>query len=100
MRVNKYKEQLSNFSPWLAQYHWYGGENVIELPGQHTGNIQPNPNNTIKIVKFHETVTIYKSLRMPIKLIADCSDGIARSFLIKYVLILNQFIRSSISILH
>lgn len=75
-------EKLESFSPWLAKYHWYGGDNYIELPGQYTGNASPN--NTIKIVKFHETVKIFRSLRRPIKISFDCSDGKSRSFLVKY----------------
>ncbi|XP_055310881.1 DNA-dependent protein kinase catalytic subunit-like [Sitodiplosis mosellana] len=77
-------DDLNHFSPYLAQYHWTGGDNFIELPGQHTGNVAPTPSNTLKIVKFHEKVTVYKSLRRPIKMNFDCDDGKSYSFLVKY----------------
>lgn len=76
-------DKLESLSPWLAQYHWYGGENYIELPGKYTGYAPPN-NNTLKIVKFHDTVSILHSLRRPVKISVTCSDGKSHSFLIKY----------------
>lgn len=79
MKYNK-EDKLSDFSPWLAQYHWYGGDNFIELPG-HTS---ANPNNLLKIVKFHDNVSVYSSLRRPIKISCICSDGKSYSFLVKY----------------
>lgn len=78
------KGYTETLSPWLARYHWYGGDNYIELPGQYTGKVAPNANNILKIVKFHEKVSIYHSLRRPIKLTAICSDGKSYSFLVKY----------------
>lgn len=86
LRKEKYRgtETLNAFSPWLAKYHWYGGENAIELPGQHIGNVPPNPSNTLKIVKFEEKVSIFHSLRRPIKISCVCSDGKTYSFLVKY----------------
>lgn len=78
------KENLAVLSPWLARYHWYGGDNFIELPGQYTGKIAPNDNNILKIVKFHDRVSIFHSLRRPIKITAICSDGKSYSFLVKY----------------
>lgn len=79
------KDFINTLSPWLAQYHWYGGDNdYIELPGQYTGKVPPNAQNTLKIVKFHEDVEIFCSLRRPIKITAVCSDGKSYSFLVKY----------------
>lgn len=75
---------LSDLSPWMAKYHWYGGENFIELPGQHNGTAPPNPINTLKIVKFHENAMIFSSLRRPIKISVLCSDGKTYSLLAKY----------------
>lgn len=81
---HKSVEKLSIFSPWLAQYHWYGCDNFIEFPGQHKNDTPPNPNTSLKIVKFLENVSICHSLRKPIKISAICSDGSIRSFLVKY----------------
>lgn len=76
---------LDTLSPWLAQYHWHGGDNdFIELPGQFTGNVEPNDKNTLKIVKFHEMVSIFHSLRCPIRISCTCSNGKSYSFLVKY----------------
>lgn len=54
------------------------------MPGQYTGNAPPNPSNILKIVKFHEKVQIFASLRRPIKITAICSDGKTYSFIVKY----------------
>lgn len=81
---NKAVEKLNIFSPWLAQYHWHGCDNFIEFPGHHKNDSPPNPNTSLKIVKFMENVTICHSLRKPIKISAICSDGSTRSFLVKY----------------
>lgn len=78
------KVKLSDLSPWMANYHWYGGENFIELPGQHNGTAPPNPSNTLKIVKFYEDARIFPSLRKPIKISVLCSDGKTYSLLAKY----------------
>lgn len=79
------KETLSTFSPMLSQHHWYGSmDNYIELPGQYTGNSPPNPSTSLKIVKFNEEITIFQSLRIPIKISCICSDGKSYSFIAKY----------------
>ncbi|XP_031631692.1 DNA-dependent protein kinase catalytic subunit-like [Contarinia nasturtii] len=76
--------ELSCFSEWLKEYHWYGGNDFIELPGQYTGNAPPNPNNILKIVKFNERVQVFSSLRCPIKMSAVCSDGKTYNLIVKY----------------
>lgn len=83
-RADELRDWMVALSPWLARYHWYGGDNFIELPGQYTGNVAPNANNILKIVKFREEVSIYRSLRRPIKITAICSNGKSYSFLVKY----------------
>lgn len=78
------KDQLNLFSWWLAQYHWHGSGDFIELPGQYTGNMPPDASTSIKIVKFNDSVSIIHSLRKPIKITAVCSDGQSYSFILKY----------------
>lgn len=69
----------------LSNFHWYGSmDNHIELPGQYTGQAPPNPDTSLKIVKFDEEVPIIKSLRMPIKISCICSDGKSYSFIAKH----------------
>lgn len=81
----KSKEKLSSLNLKLSQYHWYGSmERFLELPGQYTGDAQPNTSTSLKIVKFHEEVSILMSLRMPFKITCTCSDGKLYSFLVKY----------------
>lgn len=76
--------RLNIYCPWLAQYHWFGSADFIELPGQYNGNTSPNADNCLKIVKFNENISICQSLRKPIKITAICSDGKSYSFLVKY----------------
>lgn len=81
---SKADEKLAMFCPWLAQYHWYGCDKFIELPGQYTGSLPPNASTSLKIVKFNPSVSILHSLRKPIKFSMICSNGKSYSFLLKY----------------
>lgn len=69
--------------PWFQQYHWYGGDEYIELPGQYDANFRPNDKH-LKIVKFERTIRVFRSLRKPIKLTALGTDGKLHSYIIKY----------------
>lgn len=76
--------ELARYSPWLTKFQWCGEENHLELPGQYTGDSCPNVSDNIKIVKFDDKITIFTSLRMPIKLKIYCSNGRSYTFLVKY----------------
>lgn len=77
-------ENIANLCPWLAAYHWHGGDDFIEMLGQYTGQSKPNLSRTLKIVKFIGRVTIFHSQRRPIKITVLCSDGKEYSFIVKY----------------
>lgn len=78
-------EKLMTLCPMLSQHHWYGSmDKSIELPGQYTENVPPNPSTSLKIVKFNEEISIIRSLRKPIKISCTCSDGKTYSFIAKY----------------
>lgn len=72
------------FCRWLKDFHWDGGADYIELPGQYNSNMKPNMDERLKIIKFHSNVTSMQSLRKPIKLDVLCSNGKRYSFLVKY----------------
>lgn len=69
--------------PWFHQYHWYGGNECIELPGQYDANYRPIDKH-LKIVKFERKIRVFKSLRKPIQLTVLATDGKLHSYLIKY----------------
>lgn len=71
------------FDKWLKDFHWDGGADYLELPGQYNSNMAPNMDQRLKIIKFHSKVTSMDSLRKPIKLDVLCSNGKSYSFLVK-----------------
>ncbi|KAG4079582.1 hypothetical protein HA402_014371 [Bradysia odoriphaga] len=76
--------ELARYSPYLAKFQWCGEDNHLELPGQYTGNSCPIVSEHIKIIKFDEKMTIFKSMRMPIKIKIYCSNGKTYPYLVKY----------------
>ncbi|XP_037038023.1 DNA-dependent protein kinase catalytic subunit-like isoform X2 [Bradysia coprophila] len=76
--------ELVRYSPYLAKFQWCGEDNLLELPGQYTGNNCPNTSEHIKIIKFDEKITIFKSMRMPIRINIYCSNGKTYPYLVKY----------------
>lgn len=85
MKAVQYENtDLVRYSPWLTKFQWCGEENYLELPGQYTGDTCPNLSDHIKIIKFDEKITIFTSLRMPIKIKIYCSNGKSYPFLVKY----------------
>lgn len=86
-KLGKSDSQIWNieiFCQWLKDFHWDGGADYIELPGQYNSNMKPNMDQRLKIIKFHSKVTSMQSLRKPIKLDVLCSDGMSYSFLVKF----------------
>lgn len=76
--------KLKFLSPLLENFQWCGEEDYVELPGQYNGNSRPNPENHVKLVKFSESILIFKTLRFPIKTTMLGDDGKQYSFVIKY----------------
>lgn len=78
--VNK----IDSLCPWLERFHWYHGNESIELPGQYNADTAPNLDSHVKIVRFERQINVLHSLRCPIKFTVLCSDGKLYSFLVKY----------------
>lgn len=78
------KHTLKSFSPWLSSFHWCGDEDdYLEVPGQYGGDQRPFVSDHVRIVKFSESIQIFSTLRMPIKLTMHGNDGRTYSFLVK-----------------
>lgn len=69
---------------WLNRCHWYGDEIFLELPGQYTGEHKPIIENHVKIMKFGDKITVFQSLRKPVKITVHGSNGKTYDFLCKY----------------
>lgn len=76
--------KLKYLSPLLDSFQWCGEEDYFEIPGQYTGNFRPNPEHHVKLVKFSETIIIFKTLRFPIKTTMLGDNGKQYSFVVKY----------------
>ncbi|XP_062561141.1 DNA-dependent protein kinase catalytic subunit-like [Armigeres subalbatus] len=76
--------ELNNYSPWLAGYHFSQREEMLELPGQYNVDYKPNVCNHVKIVKVCTELELYITLRNPIRIRINGSDGKAYDFLVKY----------------
>lgn len=77
-------QTLAHFSPYLYQFHWCGGEEFLELPGQYTGDINPSTTNPVKVYKLDNKITIYRTLRAPVKITIYGSDGKRYHYLVKH----------------
>lgn len=76
-----YNSQLKNYSPFL---HNYTGGNILEIPGQYSGNKEPMPCCHVKIARFGPDVAIMPSLRKPIRISMIGDNGREYKFLIKF----------------
>ncbi|EDS29046.1 conserved hypothetical protein [Culex quinquefasciatus] len=76
--------ELRRYSPWLAEYHFNDREEMLELPGQYNVDHKPNVVNHIKIVKVHNQLEMFKTLRKPLRVQINGSDGKSYDFLVKY----------------
>lgn len=76
--------ELARYSPYLSKFQWCGEEAHLELPGQYSGDRCPILSEHIKIIKFDEKITIFKSMRMPIRIKIYCSNGKTYQYLVKY----------------
>ena len=76
------KMQLNEFSTWF-DFYTMSATNDIELPGQYTGDREPQVTAHARVVGFQSQVTVMRSLRKPIKLTIHSSDERSHSFLVK-----------------
>ncbi|XP_065079037.1 DNA-dependent protein kinase catalytic subunit-like isoform X2 [Ochlerotatus camptorhynchus] len=76
--------ELAKYSPWLAAYHFSEREEMLELPGQYNVDHKPNVCNHVKIVKVCAELEMFVSLRKPIRIRINGSDGKSYDFLVKY----------------
>jgi len=61
-------QKLSAFSEWLDEYssnNIADPKNLIEIPGQYKTNIEPLPENHIKMASVNKTVLVLGSIRRP-----------------------------------
>lgn len=75
---------LDQFSSYLSQFNWCGGETYLELPGQYNYDSDPRISNQIKVYKFSKAITIHSSIRAPIKITIFGSDGKQYPYLVKH----------------
>jgi hypothetical protein len=66
-KAHKGQRPLADYSSWLARYEEFSAKfnESLELPGQYTGEHEPNPAHHIKIVNFDSVVLVMNSMRRP-----------------------------------
>ena len=67
-KILNYTTSLSDYSPFLSSFNKCNHFETIELFGQYHGDVEPNPNFYVKIAAFGSKVSVFSSLRKPIKL--------------------------------
>jgi DNA-PKcs, N-terminal/Phosphatidylinositol 3- and 4-kinase/DNA-PKcs, CC5/DNA-dependent protein kinase catalytic subunit, CC1/2/DNA-dependent protein kinase catalytic subunit, CC3/FAT domain/FATC domain len=80
------KQPLIYHSEYLAKFDSTGvrsAADIIELPGQYTGNERPDPERHIRIVSINQTVLVMGSLRRPKRITIHASDERDYHFLVK-----------------
>ncbi|XP_055605401.1 DNA-dependent protein kinase catalytic subunit-like [Uranotaenia lowii] len=75
---------LIRYSPWLSNYHFNEREDMLEIPGQYNVDHKPNVVNHVRIVKIGGQLELYDTLRRPLRLQINGSDGKTYDFLAKY----------------
>lgn len=76
---------MATYTLWLGQYEKFAaasGEH-IELPGQYSGKVRPQPESHIRIVNFDPTILVMSSLRKPKRLTILGSDERSHNYLVK-----------------
>ncbi len=80
--------KLRSYSSFLADYHRAkvpnpGPLSALELPGQYTGDAEPNTDCHVTLECLADELLVLESMRLPKRLTFFCSDQTERRFLIK-----------------
>lgn len=76
--------RIDKLCNWLGDYNWCGDTDFFEVPGQYSGNFKPFVEQHVKIVRFEDTLKVFKSKQQPLELKILGSDGKTYKFIIKY----------------
>lgn len=85
--ANEEKISVKQLSAWMAEFKSFNSDQPgLELPGQYgtCGDGQPMPQSHVRITKFGKFVSIFPSLRRPMKIVCYGDDGRPYNFLVKY----------------
>eukprot|EP01127_Copromyxa_protea_P009733 TRINITY_DN2312_c1_g1_i1.p1 TRINITY_DN2312_c1_g1~~TRINITY_DN2312_c1_g1_i1.p1 ORF type:complete len:1006 (-),score=210.43 TRINITY_DN2312_c1_g1_i1:26-2773(-) len=77
------KQNLTEFSTWLSNFEQSDFLDSIELPGQYTGKVKPNPDHHTKISSFDGSLLVMGSMRKPKRLKFRGNDECDYPFLVK-----------------
>lgn len=77
--------KLSEFSEWLHSYEQsdQNGADFIEIPGQYSGLVKPQPELHVRISSFEPALLVMSSLRKPKRLKIHGSDEREHPWLVK-----------------
>ncbi|XP_028047125.1 DNA-dependent protein kinase catalytic subunit isoform X2 [Monomorium pharaonis] len=75
--------KLKDYSPFLHKYVGSSSDG-IEIPGQYTGEKEPEPRYHVRIVRFEPQVEVMQSLRKPIRISIVGDNGKEYKFLVKF----------------
>eukprot|EP00088_Acartia_fossae_P026836 TRINITY_DN2760_c0_g1_i1.p1 TRINITY_DN2760_c0_g1~~TRINITY_DN2760_c0_g1_i1.p1 ORF type:complete len:995 (+),score=207.63 TRINITY_DN2760_c0_g1_i1:139-3123(+) len=74
---------LKDLSPYLSDYLAAGMSAQIEIPGQYSGFARPIPGNNVYISSFDSSVSVFFSLKKPMRIAMLGSDGKKYNFIVK-----------------
>ncbi|KAF9439193.1 hypothetical protein BGZ76_009365 [Entomortierella beljakovae] len=74
---------LKAYSPWLHSFQSSDHDGTIDIPGQFTGLVPPNGQQTATIVRFDQRVLVMSSIRKPKRICILGSDEKEHLFLVK-----------------
>ena len=75
--------QLKDFSPFLANFLGSDHPEKVEVPGQYKGFSRPDQSRHITISSFEPGLSVFHSIRKPMKISMLGSDGNRYGFLVK-----------------
>lgn len=76
--------RIDKLCNWLGNYKWCGDKDFFEIPGQYSGDFKPFVEQHVKVVRFEDTLKVFKSKQQPLELRILGSDGKTYNFIVKY----------------
>ena len=67
-KVLRCSTALVDYSPFLSSFNKSNFFETVELFGQYDGEMEPKPSSHVKIAAFGNKVSVFSSIRKPMKL--------------------------------
>jgi len=80
----KLPKLLKDYSTMLAEFQGSNHHQTMEIPGQYSGKVKPDPARHVTISSFQPAVLPFASLRLPIRVGMVGNDGRTYQFIVKF----------------